>query len=165
MSDRFLKMGDVFWGSGAGRVYTVLGSCVSVIFWNPEENFGGMTHFLLPERPLIIHESDDEGPGRFGSDAIHILHRHVLATGGDPGDYRVRIFGGGSIPQDPAVSPAPAVMGNQNAAFARACLKGLGYRIESEDTGGPFYRKIVLDLDRGTVWVKRNPFPEHQKAG
>ena len=38
----------------AGALKTLLGSCVSILVWHRERGFGGMCHYLLPERRTLL---------------------------------------------------------------------------------------------------------------
>lgn len=46
MSERlFIKPGGWFFGGGDRQVETVLGSCVTITLWHPEQKLGGVMPF------------------------------------------------------------------------------------------------------------------------
>lgn len=48
ISEVVLKPGDFYFGGGATRISTLLGSCVSMTLWHPRRKIGGMCHYMLP---------------------------------------------------------------------------------------------------------------------
>jgi chemotaxis protein CheD len=55
----FLQPGDLYFGDRDNRIRTVLGSCVSLTFWNPNLLVGGMCHYMLPSRSQERRMSGD----------------------------------------------------------------------------------------------------------
>ncbi|MEI6986387.1 MAG: chemotaxis protein CheD, partial [Rhodospirillaceae bacterium] len=48
---RNLLPGDIYCDRTPQYLGTVLGSCVAVCLWDSQLRFGGMNHYLLPNRP------------------------------------------------------------------------------------------------------------------
>ena len=45
-----LQPGELFFGKEDVVVRTVLGSCIAITLWHPEQKQGGMCHYMLPSR-------------------------------------------------------------------------------------------------------------------
>lgn len=45
-----LLAGQLYFGTQAGTVRTLLGSCVALVLWHPQRRIGAMCHYLLPGR-------------------------------------------------------------------------------------------------------------------
>src|SRR5690242_11650075 len=103
-SDVVLNPGDFHFTSGAARIRTLLGSCVSITIWHPALRIGGMCHYMLPTRRLrdTTHSGHD---GRYADEAVQLFLREVRRHGTHPAEYEVKMFGGGSqFRQEPAAS-------------------------------------------------------------
>lgn len=90
----FLQPGELYFGDRNTRIRTILGSCVSLVFWHPKRLTGGMCHYMLPSR---MHGSRAGLDGRYGDEAIALMLKEIHASGADPRDFRVRLFGGGNM--------------------------------------------------------------------
>lgn len=147
----FLHPGAVFFGTGRGRVRTVLGSCVAVVLWHPQRRLGGMCHFVLPQR----HGArEGELDGRYGDEALELLRRAAVRHRTTLGEYDAYLFGGGNMFPHVAASGAPLI-GEQNIAVADAEARRLGLRVVKRDVGTARYRNVILDLTDGAVSATR----------
>lgn len=45
-----LQPGELFFGKEDVVVKTLLGSCIAITLWHPEQKQGGMCHYMLPTR-------------------------------------------------------------------------------------------------------------------
>ena len=61
-----LLAGQLYFGTQAGTVRTLLGSCVALVLWHPQRRIGAMCHYLLPGR----QRRDGSPDARFGDEAI-----------------------------------------------------------------------------------------------
>ncbi len=68
---------------------TVLGSCISVCFYDPKNKVGGMNRFLL---------ATDRGESceniRYGSHALELLIDELMKSGGHRSNFQAKVFGG-----------------------------------------------------------------------
>jgi len=152
-----LQPGEWWFGGGATRVRTVLGSCVAVTLWHPQRRIGGMCHYLLPSRGAAVLERG--GDGRYGDEALAHLVREVRQAGSAPGEYEAKLFGGGRmfrIGMPSKDSDALQVPG-RNVQAGRALLQRHGFACKAEHVGGYGHREVVLDLPDGQVWVRHSP--------
>jgi chemotaxis protein CheD len=143
--------GELFFGRGEGDVQTLLGSCVAATFWHRKQQLGGLCHYLLPERPRDARPGVVNG--RYGVDALAWLHDEMLRAGTRPGEYVVRLFGGGNMFPGSKTPPRGHV-GDKNIATGRRMLAHLGFAIASEHVAGDGYRVITLHLDTGEVSMR-----------
>ena len=150
----FLHPGEFYFGQERTRISTLLGSCVALTLWHPLHHIGGMCHFVLPQGPKMrpVGELD----GRYGEDAMQMFLREIRASGTRPGEYRMKIFGGGSMSLARESSGDHSIP-LQNVAKSRELAGRFGFTVESHDMGGTQHRFVMLDLWSGDVWVRRGP--------
>ncbi|MET1080228.1 MAG: chemotaxis protein CheD [Pseudomonas sp.] len=159
----FLRPGEYFFGRCEGSVVTLLGSCVAIILWHPQQRLVGVSHYLLPRR--LQHHPDpadpayepdgDEQDTRYGSAVFQRLLGDIRASGVPASHYRKGIFGGGRLVQD-ASSPI-ARIGQNNIQFARRCFEQLGWAIDQQDVDGAAYRRLQVDGLSGRVSCECRP--------
>lgn len=148
----FLKPGDLHFGGPENRIRTVLGSCVSLVFWHPLRQFGGMCHYLLPTRNGLVggHELD----GRYADEALELLLREIRLCGTQPADYRVKLFGGGDMfPKSTKL--AAAQVGRRNVEAARELIQRYHLNCVSEHLEGIGHRSVIFEVWSGKVWLKQ----------
>ena len=150
--DVFLQPGEFHFGERNARIRTILGSCVSLVFWHPERLVGGMCHYLLPTRRM--GSRCDGLDGRYGDEAITLMIQSIRGRGLKPEEFRVRVFGGGNMFPELACQRAGKPIGQQNVEAARAlirshCLQCVGAHVE-----GVGHRHLIFDVWSGRVMVR-----------
>ena len=153
--ERFLKPGEQAVGDARHRLRTLLGSCVSITLWHPQERVGAMSHFLLPrrQRPAVpgCHAALD---ARYGEDALALMVQGLARRGIDARQCVARLFGGGDMfpnrQRAPHTLPSGAV-GRRNGEAAHALLRRLGVPVASEQLFGAGHRRITFDIATGEV--------------
>ncbi|MVF21016.1 chemotaxis protein CheD [Methylocaldum sp. BRCS4] len=140
-----LRPGDFYFGQGAVRLVTLLGSCVAVILWHPRLCLGGMCHYMLPARG---HGRASEPDGRYADEAMELFRREILRAGAPSSEYRARLFGGGNMFSNRSV-PAVLNVSARNVEAARNLANRLGSRIDEAHLGGVGYRKLAFELWSG----------------
>ena len=148
-----LLPGDFYFGGGAVRLVTLLGSCVAVILWHPYLRIGGMCHYMLPARG---HGRMAEPDGRYAEEAMELFRREVMRTGAPFSEYRAHLFGGGNMFSS---RPAPAIqnVSSRNVEAARRLTTHLGLTAEVEHLGGIGYRKLSFDFCSGETSLFHRP--------
>lgn len=147
--DVFLMPGDLFFGAGPARISTLLGSCVSIVLWNPKRRIGGMCHYLLPTgRPRTGGK-----PGAYADIAMAKLFDAVTRAGSRPAEYRTTLVGGGIMFPLLQRDAIPEV-GERNVAAGRALLAHYRFTLHREDTGGEGHRHVDFDLATGEVNIR-----------
>jgi len=132
------------------RLHTLLGSCVSIILWQPERRIGGMSHIILPDSGH--RKSNTAAEGRYADGVVALFKRELLRAGTFPSQYAVYLVGGARMYDSLHVSDGETV-GERNIQAARAHLKAAGFLLRAEDVGEEGYRKVELDLTSGVVTV------------
>ncbi|QDH65300.1 MULTISPECIES: chemotaxis protein CheD [Pseudomonas] len=143
----FLNPGEWFFGSGAIRLRTVLGSCVALVFWHPRRLLGGMCHYLLPQRAVAKHGVLD---GRYGNEAFELLLARIQSIKALPTEFRISVFGGGNMFPGLVRSDNDYV-GQRNVEQAMRLLDLHQLRCQHFHVEGVGYRTIVFDLANGEI--------------
>jgi chemotaxis protein CheD len=124
---------------------TVLGSCVSVCLFDDRAKIGGMNHYLLAEGDL-----SESGNLKYGAYAMELLINSLLKKGAARANLSAKIFGGARM------SGRFATIGPRNAEFAVSFLKGEGFPVLSQDTGGQSARRLNFHPTTGQARLIRN---------
>ncbi|MBT9498164.1 MAG: chemotaxis protein CheD [Zoogloea sp.] len=151
----FLQPGGFHFGGGRTRISTLLGSCISITLWHPARLVGGMCHFMLPSRGQSAGVALD---GRYADEALVLFDREVAKAGSRPGDYQVKVFGGGNMLTRADDSSELMDIAARNVESAYALLARHGYRPAAlAHCGGKGHRKLIFDLWTGHVWLAHRP--------
>lgn len=122
---------------------TVLGSCVATCLFDPQEEVGGMNHFLLAEPPASVAPGDfDE---HYGVYLMEMLINEMLAHGASKSRLRAHLYGGANL------NSGLARIGTRNAEFARQFLANERITVVREDLGGTNARRVDFRPARGQV--------------
>lgn len=144
----FLSAGDFHFAAAPLKLATLLGSCVTVTFWQPRRRIGGMCHFLVPRRPGGAKRPGTALDGQYAEEAFLLFDQAVADNGCRPEQFQAKLFGGGDMFPDAA---ARSDVGAQNIAAARLLLKRRGIPLLAEHAGGAGHRKLIFDLATGEV--------------
>lgn len=147
----FLHPGDYHATEPGVLISTVLGSCVSVVLWDPLKKIGGMNHFMLPGNPKRVFYLDDNG--RYGMQAMELLINSLMKLGIRKERLVAKVFGGATVLR---------TLGNEELSISRANIDfAFNYldleqiRVEASDTGGKQARKIIFNPETGKVQLYR----------
>lgn len=132
---------------------TVLGSCVSVTFWDVRSHLAAMCHGVLPEPG---RGRDDEASSRYVEPAIVRMLAEFRAARVPREGLQVKLFGGGEVlaPSGEAGRRVPSV-GAQNVRRALEVLDREGLTLAASDVGGVRGRKILFNTRTGEVLLRR----------
>jgi chemotaxis protein CheD len=124
-----------------------------------------MCHYLLPGGNV---RKNTYIQGTFAEEAAALFESAFRAHGTRPGEYVVKMFGGGSMfPQysggqhrDGACNAAGAPdecrdVSCRNVVEGKRLFESRGFVIAAADVGGIGPRRVMLDLWNGNVWVRR----------
>jgi chemotaxis protein CheD len=138
---------------GPAILETVLGSCVSAVFWFAPQQLGAMCHGALPECPRSLLRSSDVSKAlRYTDYAIYYLLDRLRGRGIKSADLEVKLFGGANLLGDH--TPGQAI-GRQNSETARRIVEKEGLRLMASDLGGMQGRLIYFRTDTGEVFLRR----------
>ncbi len=159
----FLKAGDICMVSLRISVWTILGSCVSVVLRSRRNQLMGICHGQLPDQRVAKCTCSNSCPRPCGivptpSDDLYVSNsiRHMLDLFQGNSipftDLDARIYGGAAIlhPEKPFEDS----IGYQNIATAKKILSAYPIPIIEEITGGNQGRSIYLYTDTGEIVVK-----------
>jgi chemotaxis protein CheD len=155
LAEIYLLPGDFHFGDGHTRIQTILGSCVSIALWHPILRSGGMCHFVLPSRGKPGKLRLD---GRYADEAVKMIQREIGKNHTLPGEYQVKLVGGGNMFQ-PFRGGGTLDVARGNVEAARVLLEAHGFNIQAEDVGGHGHRRVIFDLCDGSMWVRHEKIP------
>ena len=145
-----LLAGQVYFGSEASQVRTLLGSCVSITLWHPRKRLAGMCHFLLPERTRTPEMQPD---ARYGTEAATFLFDAVRRTGIPPLEFDAYLYGGAdTLPENLGLK---FDVGERNIELGGGLIEQYGFTLQEVDVGDCVPRSVVLDLVKGEVLMRR----------
>lgn len=150
--DVYLQPGDLHFAGVGTRIRTLLGSCVSLVFWHPRHRLGGMCHYMLPTRGMHSLKLD----GRYGDEAMLLLLEAIKARGTRAGEYHLRIFGGGNMFPHLGAR-ATRHVGQQNIDMAHELIARHGLVSHGEHVGGTGHRHLIFDIWSGQLALKQSP--------
>ncbi|MEH3024394.1 MAG: chemotaxis protein CheD [Pseudomonas oryzihabitans] len=148
----FLRPGEWYFGRGDGLVRTILGSCVSFVFWHPGRQLGGMTHALLPSRQRPA--ADAPLDGHYVDESLELMLAAIARHGGDLAGYQVHLYGGGNMfPQ--ILRGRVRNIGDANVDTALARLTQVGLHAMRTHVRGSGHRTLSLSLSDGRVLIQQ----------
>jgi chemotaxis protein CheD len=150
MSTIVLGVGDFAAANQSGdelKTYA-LGSCVAVIFLDPDAVCVGMDHVALPESS-INQERAREKPGCFADTGIPALLELMKKYGSNGGGPRmiVKLVGGASVMD----SNKTFNIGKRNVLAIKKILWRYRMGAVAEHVGGEISRTVTVDVDNGQV--------------
>jgi len=153
----YLKPGDFCFGEGRLRMTTLLGSCIAIVLWHPEQRHGGMCHYLLParnkERAALPLD------GKYGDEAMQLFMLEIKKRRALPAHYQVQVYGGGNMLGKRIASSID--IGYQNIEMAHLLLAEYGFSLHYDHLGNYGHRKVALDVWSGEVRLTHVP-PEQK---
>lgn len=147
----YLQPGDLHFAGAGTRIRTLLGSCVSLVFWHPRHRLGGMCHYMLPTRGQPASPLD----GRYGDEAMLLLLEAIRARGTRPTEYQLRVFGGGNMFPN-LRSKEHWHVGQQNVDMAHQLIAKHGLNNYGQHVGGTGHRHLIFDIWSGQLALKQS---------
>ncbi|MDP4174034.1 MAG: chemotaxis protein CheD [Bacteroidota bacterium] len=144
-----INIGEYYASSEPATLYTTLGSCVAVCFFEKKARIGGMNHILLPGTPDLKTYNDS---ARFGINAVELLLNRIFSLGGKKQNLIAKIFGGAHLLPDFSIKDSP---GRKNIEFVESFLRIESIPIISRHTGGTFTRTIYFHTDTSEIYLKK----------
>ncbi|MBI9107308.1 MAG: chemotaxis protein CheD [Spirochaetales bacterium] len=132
-------------------INTVLGSCVSVVLFDPILKAGGFNHFMLADVSLNTRIDNFFKVERYGLYAMESLINDFLKRGSKKSNLKAKVFGGSRMLETQRVID----IGAENIRFAEEFLKTEKIPIISQDTGGSKAMKIYLYTKTFRILLKR----------
>lgn len=142
--------GEFYVSDQEEMISTVLGSCVSACIHDVRRGLGGMNHFMLPE-PVGERDSWSSTVGRaarYGSDAMEQLINAIIKAGGQRGDMRVKVFGGGRV------LAQMSDVGQRNIEFVQRYIATENLMLVASDLGDVYPRQVQFFPHSGRARVR-----------
>ncbi len=134
-------------------IRTLLGSCISVCFYDSKTNIVGMNHFLLASDNLQRSNIHDSRAGYYGVYAMQIVINKMIKLGADKQRILCKVFGGGNVvAQLGSYDGESMTVGEQNIAFVFEFLKRARISVANQDVGGVNGRVIYFDSNDFSVY-------------
>lgn len=147
----YLYPGKYHFATKATMIHTVLGSCVSVIFFDRRHRYGAMCHAVLDSNPF---KGDTTECSKYMDCAIDEMVNRFAQHGVSVQNLEVKIFGGAQMLVS-GKSSAASQPGAKNVRMSRKILQEYDCRIVAEDCGGLQGRKVYFCSHTGDVFLKR----------
>ncbi len=144
-------------------VWTLLGSCVAIVFYNTRLRLGAICHAQLPEENYrdglcsngCAHPCYTEAPDferfKYVTCSIRYMFDQFSERGIKPDEIIVKLFGGSNVLQ---VSDQKETVGDKNLEAARKVIQEYDLNIVRESTGGTRGRTLYFYTDTGEVLMK-----------
>ncbi|WP_462317065.1 chemotaxis protein CheD [Marinilabilia sp.] len=142
-SQHFLYPSTLFASKEPYVVKTILGSCVAICLWDPENRIGGINHYMLP-----TWSGNDLASPKYGNIAIDKLLEKMGQLGARRENLKAKIFGGGELIDSGGNG---TLIGERNIRVARMLLEEKKIPVVASSTGGRKGRKILFFTDSGEV--------------
>ena len=136
-------------------IATTLGSCISACIYDSVSKVGGMNHFMLPLTTKNSHQvswgqrGKESDATRYGNFAMEFLINTILKNGGSKKNLVAKVFGGGKVREN------LSDVGMKNIHFVLRYLATEQIKIETEDIGLTYPRKVIFEPATGKVFIKR----------
>jgi len=146
--------GEWYFGGDYIRLYTLLGSCVSLTAWHPGLKIGGLCHYLLPvasyDSSASRSSSVTKNDYRY-ADKVLAAMKSAMLKFAPLKEFELGVFGGGDMF---AYSGATSI-GFDNIAYVRQWLMQERLEPVRVDVGGAISRSLTLTLTTGEIRVKQ----------
>ncbi len=127
-----------------------LGSCVALAALDTQKRIGGLWVFVLPAQKILVSGANGTTPTFFADQGLDLFLKALQDQGAEISDLQFTVVGGARFLEAPTVFD----LGGLNISMIRKLFKDKGIKIHAEHVGGPFPRKVILDLGEGTIEVK-----------
>jgi chemotaxis protein CheD len=142
----FLYPAALYASKSPTLVNTILGSCVSVCFWDPILRVGGINHFMLP-----LWNGTGLASPKYGNIAIERLLEKMISMGCNQKNLKAKVFGGGEVIE---TNIKQFHIGQRNIEIAFQTLEELRIPIVGSSVGGTLGRRIQYNTETGEVKQK-----------
>lgn len=142
----FLLIGEILSVREPHILSTVLGSCISVCFWEPRLRIGSMSHFTSPK-----WDGTGTPSNRFGDIAIRAQLKELERMGCQRINLRTHVYGGGSVICN---LNTQTTAGQRNIEVARDVLQQEGLHVRDKDMGGFKGRRVEFNTFDGSIKIE-----------
>jgi chemotaxis protein CheD len=145
--------------------WTVLGSCISVIFYNKRLKASAICHAQLAEEKHreytcvdfcphpCYRDAPDSNRFKFVTCSVKYMYDTFRNMGIQNNEITVKLFGGAKVIKSPSMEKT---IGDENVETAVKMLENYGLKITSQHTGGENGRTLYFYSDTGEVYLKKH---------
>lgn len=164
-----LNIGEVHITQKPSIVWTILGSCIALVFFNRRLQTGGICHAQLPERKRHYEGCDKTCPVRcshkkpnferfkYVTCAAQYMLEQFYSYGIRKNEIEVKLFGGANVFQAKDIGKT---VGAQNLKTAMDFIQHHNLNLTNKHTGGNTGVTIYFHTHTGKVFLRR-----HLKTG
>ena len=154
LKQNYLKPGECLFCKEATRVTTVLGSCVSLTFYDHQNAVGAITHSLMPYRDPT-KDIYPEQPCKFVDNSVAYVLKWFKDLHTSPKQLEVKLFGGARMLYNTQETIKNYLgVGEKNVQSALETLKSYALEVQVANVGGFRGRKLIFYSHTGEVWLK-----------
>jgi chemotaxis protein CheD len=155
----YVQPGESRLVKGPAILWTVLGSCLGIVFRAPRLGVSALCHPMLPCYPeKSLADSSLAAGRRYVDFTIRDLVRQFDALGARRREVEVKLFGGGDVLWVSEDASRPTV-GKLNCEMAIKALNEEGLDVMSSSLGGTCGINIRFNTMTGEVLLKRHSKP------
>lgn len=143
----FLRPGFIFFSGDPTVILSVLGASVAVTFYDRENGFGGMNHFVYPWMQKEVQPT-----ALYAQPAIVQLIRLFRNSGSSLEHLEAHIIGGATPPD---ADTTEAEVGRQNIDAATQMLERYEIPIIGQEVGGRHGRKVLFNTVTGELVIAK----------
>ena len=163
---KFLLPGELYIAFKPTKIWTILGSCVSVILYSPKDRVSAICHAQLPEQkdgnkrcvdscPRVCNKTPMEGDFKYVTCSVNFMVNHFLKSGIPTQKLQVGLFGGSNIFRANNEEDIYKI-GENNVRVSLKTLEQHGLKPKQCDVGGNNGRILRLDSDTGAISIQIN---------
>jgi len=133
-----------------------LGTCVAVIFYCPMNKTAALAHIVLPENSVTREglqlDSNIDKPSFYATEIIPLLVNYFEINMRCRGsNMKIHIIGGAESKDEKDYFK----IGTRNVEAIRRLIRHYQLHIVQEETGGHVSRTVAIDINTGSVTIKR----------
>ncbi|MCG7553869.1 chemotaxis protein CheD [Pseudoalteromonas sp. Of11M-6] len=126
---------------------TLLGSCVSFVLVSKQHQLVVVSHMLLP----TTEKPNDDEPAKYVDKTFSLVRQYLKRFSIPENCVEIKLFGGGEMFK----TSCSETVGMRNIEMSHKLIDDYGFRLIARDVGGPYYRRIQVDLKDGACRVDR----------
>ncbi len=146
-----LKPGHIYMEDKPARISAVLGSCISVTFFNSRQALGAICHSILPEYQNAGPSCISPENFKYVDYSIEAIIDKFKIQGISPDEIDVRLFGGANVFVPEETGSNSISIGKMNIEKALEIISIKGLNMVSLNAGGHSGRKIYFYTHTGEI--------------
>ena len=159
--DVTLMPGGLYLSQEPRIIKTILGSCISMIFYNRRHRVSAISHAQLPVDKVYVpctrqcpskcyKAADKKLIYKYVSCSSEYILEQLKVRGIRLNEIEVKLFGGSNVLK---TARSEKKVGKKNIEAAYDIINKYRLKLVAEDTGGNKGRTLFLKSDTGEVWV------------